>query len=129
MALTTTPVLVLPTGSGSYTVYFDASHISLGAVLMQKGRVIAYASRQLKQEERELGKKFLVDVDAWMDLRAAGKSDCLSGTLSYSDIYEIVLKEVSAIHVQVGKPHVAVQGSVDYLGVEIIRYRGVDVQN
>ncbi|XP_070030001.1 uncharacterized protein [Nicotiana sylvestris] len=33
---------------GSYTVYYDASQISLGAVLMQDGRVIAYASIQLK---------------------------------------------------------------------------------
>lgn len=34
--------------------------------------------------------------------------------------------QVSAVRVQVGKPHVAVQGSVDYLGVEIIRHRGLD---
>lgn len=38
-------------------------------------------------EERKLGQKFLVDVDAWMDLRLAGKSDCLSDTVSYTDIY------------------------------------------
>ncbi|XP_070034382.1 uncharacterized protein [Nicotiana tomentosiformis] len=37
--------LVLPSGSGSYTVYCDASRVWLGAVLMQEGRVIAYASR------------------------------------------------------------------------------------
>ena len=51
VALTTTPVLV-PIGSGSYTVYCDASHIGLGAVLMQDGKVIAYASRQLKVHEK-----------------------------------------------------------------------------
>ena len=51
-ALTTAPVLVLPTGLGSYTVYCDASHIGLGAVLMQDGKVIAYASRQLKVHEK-----------------------------------------------------------------------------
>ena len=44
-ALTTSLVLVLPTGSGPYTVYCDASRIGLGAVLMQEGKVIAYASR------------------------------------------------------------------------------------
>ncbi|XP_070009495.1 uncharacterized protein [Nicotiana sylvestris] len=37
---------------GSYTVYCDASRIGLGAVLMQHGRVIAYASRQLKVHEK-----------------------------------------------------------------------------
>lgn len=41
----------------------------------------------VKPEERKLGQKFLVDVDAWMDLRAAGKSDNLSNTVSYTDIY------------------------------------------
>jgi len=46
------PMLVLPTGSGQYTVYCDASHIGLGAVLMQDGKVIAYASRQLKVHEK-----------------------------------------------------------------------------
>jgi len=51
-ALTTTPVLVLPMGSGSYTMYCDVSRIGLGAVLMQDGRVIAYASRQLKVYEK-----------------------------------------------------------------------------
>jgi len=33
-------------------VYCDASHIGLGAVLMQDGRVIAYAMRQLKVHEK-----------------------------------------------------------------------------
>ncbi|XP_070049097.1 uncharacterized protein [Nicotiana tomentosiformis] len=39
------------TNSGSYTVYCDASRVGLNAVLMQDGRVIAYASRQLKMHE------------------------------------------------------------------------------
>jgi len=50
--LTTTPILVLPTGSKPYTVYCDASRIGLGAVLMQDGRVIAYAFRQLNVCEK-----------------------------------------------------------------------------
>ncbi|XP_070023064.1 uncharacterized protein [Nicotiana sylvestris] len=51
-ALTTAPVLVLPSGSGIYTVYCDASCVGLGCVLMHKGRVIAYVSRQLKIHEK-----------------------------------------------------------------------------
>ena len=43
--LTSAPVLALPSGSGGYMVYCDASRIGLGCVLMQNGRVIAYASR------------------------------------------------------------------------------------
>ncbi|GJY44398.1 putative reverse transcriptase domain-containing protein, partial [Tanacetum coccineum] len=42
------PVLALPDGPEDFTVYCDASGLRLGCVLMQKGRVIAYASRQLK---------------------------------------------------------------------------------
>jgi len=47
-----TPVLILPTGSGPYTVYCDASYIGLGAVLMQDGKAITYASRHLKIHEK-----------------------------------------------------------------------------
>ena len=41
----------------------------------------------VKQEEKKLGQKFVIDVDAWMDLAAAGDSDDISHTVSYSDIY------------------------------------------
>lgn len=49
--LTTAPILALPTGSGGFVVYCDESHVGLGCVLMQKGKVIAYASEQLKKHE------------------------------------------------------------------------------
>ncbi|CAO2200389.1 unnamed protein product [Urochloa humidicola] len=101
------------------------------------------------QEEQTLGQKFVVDIDAWMDLYAAGESDNIADTVSYTDIYGIakdvvegmphnllesvahsiakatLLKfpQISAVQVKVGKPHVAVQGVLDYLGVEIIRHR------
>ncbi|GKA20839.1 putative reverse transcriptase domain-containing protein, partial [Tanacetum coccineum] len=42
------PVLALPDGPKDFVVYCDASGIGLGCVLMQRGKVIAYASRQLK---------------------------------------------------------------------------------
>ncbi|WVZ65855.1 hypothetical protein U9M48_015153, partial [Paspalum notatum var. saurae] len=103
----------------------------------------------VKQEEKTLGQKFVVDVDAWMDLTTAGQTDSISDTVSYTDIYRIVkdvvegpsqnllesvahriatatllkFPQVSAVRVEVKKPHVAVQGIVDYLGVEIVRYR------
>ena len=49
--LTTAPVLALPDGSEEFTVFTDASKEGLGCVLMQKGKVIAYASRKLKNHE------------------------------------------------------------------------------
>ncbi|GJR75358.1 putative reverse transcriptase domain-containing protein [Tanacetum coccineum] len=44
-------ILALPEGRENFVVYSDASHKGLGAVLMQKEKVIAYASRQLKIHE------------------------------------------------------------------------------
>ncbi|GJY45049.1 putative reverse transcriptase domain-containing protein [Tanacetum coccineum] len=46
------PVLALPDGPEDFVVYYDASWIGLGCVLMQRGKVIAYTSRQLKIHER-----------------------------------------------------------------------------
>ncbi|GKD67793.1 putative reverse transcriptase domain-containing protein [Tanacetum coccineum] len=46
------PILALPEGSEDFVVYCDASHKGLGAVLMQREKVIAYASRQLKVHEK-----------------------------------------------------------------------------
>nr|GFD08208.1 putative reverse transcriptase domain-containing protein [Tanacetum cinerariifolium] len=46
-------VLTLPSGSGGFQIYSDASKMGLGCVLMQHGKVIAYASRQLKPYEKE----------------------------------------------------------------------------
>ncbi|GJW63521.1 putative reverse transcriptase domain-containing protein [Tanacetum coccineum] len=42
------PILALPEGNDNFVVYCDASHQGLGAVSMQRKKVIAYASRQLK---------------------------------------------------------------------------------
>ncbi|XP_017974493.1 PREDICTED: uncharacterized protein LOC108661571 [Theobroma cacao] len=50
--LTSAPILSLPQGVGVYIVYYDASRVSSGCVLMQHGKVIAYASRQLKKHEQ-----------------------------------------------------------------------------
>ncbi|XP_015165067.1 uncharacterized protein [Solanum tuberosum] len=50
--LTSAPVLTLPEEGVDFTVYCDASGVGLGGVLMQKGKVIAYASRQLKSHEK-----------------------------------------------------------------------------
>ncbi|GJU06646.1 putative reverse transcriptase domain-containing protein [Tanacetum coccineum] len=50
--LCSAPILALPEGSEDFVVYYDASHKGLGAVLMQKEKVIAYASRQLKIHEK-----------------------------------------------------------------------------
>ncbi|EXB83261.1 hypothetical protein L484_011555 [Morus notabilis] len=49
--LTSAPILIVPSSNEPYTVFTDASRNGLGCVLMQQGRVVAYASRQLKPHE------------------------------------------------------------------------------
>nr|GFA75463.1 putative reverse transcriptase domain-containing protein [Tanacetum cinerariifolium] len=50
--LCSAPILALPEGSEDFIVYCDASNKGLGAVLMQREKVISYASRQLKIHEK-----------------------------------------------------------------------------
>jgi hypothetical protein len=49
--LTTAPVLAQPDIEKHFNVFCDTSKTGLGCVLMQEGRVIAYASRQLRKHE------------------------------------------------------------------------------
>ncbi|CAN6459838.1 unnamed protein product [Victoria cruziana] len=101
------------------------------------------------EEEKKLGQKFLVDIDAYMELQKAGDTDNLADSVSYADIYNLArevvegpsfnllesvatkivkdifasYQQISAVRVRVAKPHVAVKGPVEYLGVEIYRSR------
>ena len=49
--LTSAPILTIPSGDEGFMVYIDASRKGLRCVLMQEGKVIAYAARQLKSYE------------------------------------------------------------------------------
>ncbi|XP_031127721.1 uncharacterized protein LOC116029820 [Ipomoea triloba] len=49
--LTSAPILTLPSGIEGFEIYSDASKKGLGCVLMQNGKVVAYASRQLRTNE------------------------------------------------------------------------------
>ncbi|GJS13296.1 putative reverse transcriptase domain-containing protein, partial [Tanacetum coccineum] len=51
LKLCSAPILSLPEGSEDFFMYFDASLKGFGAVLMQREKVIAYASRQLRKNE------------------------------------------------------------------------------
>ena len=51
--LTSAPVLIIPdVDAGNFVIYSDASKAELAAVLMQNGKVVAYASHQLKDHKR-----------------------------------------------------------------------------
>nr|GEY48874.1 putative reverse transcriptase domain-containing protein [Tanacetum cinerariifolium] len=50
--LCSAPILALPEGNKDFIIYCDASNKGLGAGLMQREKVISYASRQLKIHEK-----------------------------------------------------------------------------
>lgn len=50
--LTTTPILIILSGEGSFVVYNDGLYLGLDCVLMQLEKVIAYGFRQLKVHKR-----------------------------------------------------------------------------
>jgi len=50
--LTSVPILVILDVGKPFEVYYDASHLGLGCVLMQDKKAVAYVSRQLKVHER-----------------------------------------------------------------------------
>ncbi|GKF21209.1 putative reverse transcriptase domain-containing protein, partial [Tanacetum coccineum] len=99
------PILALPEGNNDFVVYYDASLQGLGAVLMQREKVIAYASRQLKPYEEnytthdfELGAVHILDQKElnmrqcrWLELLAdydceiryhLGKANVIADALS-----------------------------------------------
>ncbi|KAJ4810774.1 hypothetical protein LUZ62_023340 [Rhynchospora pubera] len=70
----------------------------------------------VKPEEKKLGQKFVIDVDAWLDLRAAGVSDDIADTVSYTDIYRC-LTTVSNLKLE--SPCAAVDGII--YGIWIVK--------
>ncbi|GKD39132.1 putative reverse transcriptase domain-containing protein, partial [Tanacetum coccineum] len=75
LGLAGAPILALSERSKDFIVYCDASIKGLGAVLMQREKVIAYASRQLKIHEKnytthdlELGKELNMRQHRWLEL-------------------------------------------------------------
>ncbi|GJS13758.1 putative reverse transcriptase domain-containing protein [Tanacetum coccineum] len=100
------PILALPKGSEDFVVHCDASHKDLGAVLMQREKVIAYASRQLKVHEKnytthdlELGsvKELNMRQRRWLELLSdydcdiryhPGKANVVANALSRKERIE-----------------------------------------
>jgi len=102
-------------------------------------------------EEKSLGQKFEVDVTMSVCHAKAGMSDDISDTVDYAAAYELVRAEVEGkensknlierlgagiaeklmrrfgkvqdVTVRVRKPHVAVQGNLGSLGVEVYKER------
>nr|GFD10162.1 putative reverse transcriptase domain-containing protein [Tanacetum cinerariifolium] len=84
--LCSAPILTLPEGSEDFIVYCDASNKGLGAVLMQREKVILYASRQLKIHKKnytthDLELEAVVDHDCDIHYHP-GKANVVADALS-----------------------------------------------
>lgn len=112
--------------------------------------LVFYAYHGVHLEEKKLGQRFIVDITMTRDLRAAGTTDDLTQTTSYSDVYrqartivesgpydliETVAEQIAAavltahaevedVRVTVRKPEVPIKGSIlSAVGVEVFRTR------
>ena len=72
--LTTTPVLSLLEGCDGYVIYCNASRVGLGWVLMQRDKVISYASRKLKVHEKNYPTR---DLELAAVVFAYGDTTCM----------------------------------------------------
>ena len=118
-----------------------------GDLILLRG-LLFHAHHGVLAAEQELGQKFRLDLSLEVDLRAAGRSDALAGTVDYAAVYETVRHEVTvapprllleslahnvaarvlggfpgvrAARVRVTKPHVAVHGVLEGLGASPAR--------
>ncbi len=111
--------------------------------------MVFYGYHGVRPAERETGQRFVVDLEVTRDLTAAGVSDDLSDTVSYSEVFRLVKSivegpphnlleslageiaaavldahDVSSVTVTVKKPEPPIAGAVlGYAGVEITRSR------
>ncbi|MGE5620813.1 MAG: dihydroneopterin aldolase [Sphingomonadaceae bacterium] len=108
-----------------------------------------YGFHGVNPEERELGQRFVVDLELSKDLSAAGLSDDLGMTVNYAAVFKVAREvvegdacrlietvaerlaaailarfPVEAVRVRVRKPWAPIKGSVlDFVAVEIHRKR------
>lgn len=98
--------------------------------------------------EKELGQRFEVDVDLWLDVATAGQSDNLEDAVNYERVYQLVEKtigqdrfsllealatdlvesiyeqfEVEGVSVRVRKPSIPHCPNVGYVEIELSRGR------
>jgi dihydroneopterin aldolase len=111
--------------------------------------MVFYGFHGVSPAEQDLGQRFVVDLEAQRDLRAAGLSDDLADTVSYSHLYRVVKQvvegssrklleslaeaiaqsvldefDVESVRVMVKKPEAPIKGSIlSYAGVEVFRER------
>ena len=84
-----------------------------------------YGYHGVLQQERELGQRFIVDVQLELDLVKAGTVDDPAETVSYADVYEVVRKVVT------GPPRLLIEAVAEAVAAGILndpRVKGVKVR-
>lgn len=101
-------------------------------------------------EEQQLGQRFEVNLEMYLDLGLAGRTDDLQKTVSYADVYTLIKKivenkkfkliesvaeaialqvldnfPINKVTVQVRKPQAPIPGVFDYMAVEIDRTKAI----
>ncbi|XP_010510538.1 PREDICTED: probable dihydroneopterin aldolase 3 [Camelina sativa] len=108
-----------------------------------------YGFHGVRPEEKKLGHTFIVDLDVWLNLKPAIKSDNLADTVSYAETFRLVKKivegppknlvetvadliasqmletfpKINVIRVKLGTPNPTLLECTDYAGAEIFRKR------
>ena len=116
--------------------------------------MVFYGYHGVNQAERDLGQRFVVDVELATDLSQAGLSDDLGTTINYASVYKVAREVVEgdpanlietvaerlsstilarfpadAVRVRVRKPWAPIKGSdVNWVAVEMTRRRAHGAQ-
>nr|GEY14192.1 reverse transcriptase [Tanacetum cinerariifolium] len=101
------PILTLPFGSSGFQIYSNASKKGLGCILMQHGKVISYASRQLKPYEAnyathdlELAAELLKDYDTNIQYHPGKANVVKSGMLANLYIEPEIIRDLERMDIE-----------------------------
>ena len=82
--------------------------------------MVFYGYHGVRPSERETGQRFVVDLRVTRDLRAAGRSDDLRDTVSYSEMFRLVKDIVE------GPPHNLLESLAAAIADAVLDGHGVD---
>lgn len=78
--------------------------------------MVFFGRHGASRPERELGARFSVDVELRLDLRAAGRSDRLSDTVDYPEVYRLVQEVVE------GEPRKLLESVAEEIAHRLLTY-------
>ncbi|GJU90453.1 putative reverse transcriptase domain-containing protein, partial [Tanacetum coccineum] len=123
--LCSAPILALPKGSEDFVVYCDASHKGLGVVLMQREKVIAYASRQLKIHEKNYTTHDLELGSVVFALK--GKANIVADSLSHKERIEPLRVRALVMTIGLDLPKHILEAQIEALKLENLEKEDVGV--